>query len=128
MIGGPSAEMFVDSYNSVLHTNVGNNKLGTKYRAISKPGYVYTVNDANENYVTIPNTIDYNDYGSMYCGKDGVKVGGYWWLASPSSFTSKDMCNIYCHEAYLDFHGYSNNFCITPLVSLKSDFKVQIEL
>ena len=45
-IGGPSAEMYVASYNDVSHTQGGNYKLGATYRASNAPGYIYTLNGA----------------------------------------------------------------------------------
>ncbi|MCI8273576.1 MAG: hypothetical protein HFJ55_05800 [Clostridia bacterium] len=77
VIGSPSVEMFIDSYNSVPHTSVGNNVLGAKYRATKAPGYVYTVNNGSEVYLTSPDTVDYEGYGNMYCGLNGQK-GDVW--------------------------------------------------
>jgi hypothetical protein len=88
VIGAPSAEMFVDSYNRVPHT-IGNNELGAKYRATNTPGYVYTVDNANESYGTVTKTVDNKDYGNMYCD-----LKGEWWFSSPSSQEYLYMCSV----------------------------------
>jgi hypothetical protein len=132
VIGGPSAEMYVDSYNSVSHT-IGNNILRAKYRETDVPGYVYTVNESQgtiskEYYITESGILDYQDYGSMYCGMNGQMGSYYWWIASPSSYTTYIVCATGGNAATLSCSHYSTAHGVCPLVSLKSDFKVQIEL
>ncbi len=66
--------------------------MGATYRATNAPGYIYTLNGkqsniSNSDYSTGTDSIDYKGYNSMYAGKNGTK-SGYWWLASPSSYTS----------------------------------------
>ncbi|MCI8272820.1 MAG: hypothetical protein HFJ55_01910 [Clostridia bacterium] len=137
VIGGPSAEMYCDSYNSVSHAGVTNYTLGAKYSETQAPGYVYTVNGESpgagyDDCYTGKDTVDYKNYGSMYCGYQGSKGNYWWWIASPSSHgTSEDqVCVSSATDSYLIFgdyikHNYSYVFC--PLVSLRSDFKIQIE-
>ncbi|MCI8273895.1 MAG: hypothetical protein HFJ55_07460 [Clostridia bacterium] len=127
VIGSPSVEMYCDSYNSVQHPGVTNYRLEAKYRLTSVPGYVYTVNGGSEKEDTGPDTVDYKNYGSMYCGKDGVKGGYYWWLASPLSHFNYEMCAVYGNSADLASSSYSNTIGVLPLVSLRSDFTIQIE-
>ncbi|MCI8273380.1 MAG: hypothetical protein HFJ55_04790 [Clostridia bacterium] len=127
VIGSPSVEMYVDSYNDVSHT-IGNNSLGVRYRATNYSGYIYTVNGGSEEYSTSTDTVDYRNYGSMYCGKDGVKGTYYWWLASPSSFITNNMCYVHGQSAFLSSNNYSNICGICPIVSLKRDFTIEIEL
>ncbi|MCI8655193.1 MAG: hypothetical protein HFJ48_04910 [Clostridia bacterium] len=100
------------------------------YRATDYPGYEYiAVNNGNEISATNSDSLDYKDYGSMYCGKDGKKIAtGYWWLASPYSSTSQ------YYMAYIDNNGgrfqgaqYKGSWWLSPLVSLRSDFTIQIE-
>ncbi|MCI8272560.1 MAG: hypothetical protein HFJ55_00565 [Clostridia bacterium] len=133
VIGSPSVEMYCDSYNSVEHPGVTNYTLGARYRA-SAPGYIYTVNGGSpsstggSDYHTGNDTVDYKNYGSMYCGKDGAKGEYYWWLASPLSYyLDYVVCFVLGHLAYLNGSGYSNRYGICPLVSLRSDFTIQIE-
>ena len=109
-IGSPTAEMYVASYNQVSHTT-GNYKLGATYRATSYPGYIYTLNGkqstiSNSDYWTGNDTLDY--YNSMYCGKNGAPGSYYWWLASPSAYTSDGVCLVSGYAAYLS-NGDSSN-------------------
>ena len=134
-IGGPSAEMYVASYNDVAHTQAGNYKLGATYRETSCPGYIYTLNGkqstiSGEDYGTGTDTLDYKGYNSMYAGKNGSKIG-YWWLASPSSCSSNYVyvCYVNGNDARL---SSSYSACGTangagPLVSLPSTFTVEVE-
>ncbi|MCI8273532.1 MAG: Ig-like domain-containing protein [Clostridia bacterium] len=129
VIAGPSAEMYVDSYNSVPHT-IGNNTLRAIYSVSSYPGYMYKINNESASYSTNIDTIDYEDYGSMYAGKDGAKGPYYWWLVSPSSYNSNSVWYVHGLGAYLQSSKVNfsdSEDVITPLVSLKSDFTIQIE-
>jgi hypothetical protein len=132
VIGGPSIEMYCDSYNRVEHLGVTNYKLGVKYIELSAIGYIYTVNGESpssiggNDYWTGTDTVDYKNYGSMYCGKDGAKGNYNWWIASPSSINSNCVCNVYGY-AGLYYYGYSDTHGVSPLVSLRSDFTIQIE-
>jgi len=125
-IGGPSAEMYVASYNDVPHTK-GNYKLGATYRATSYPGYIYTLNGkqstiSNSDYSTGKDSIDNTGYNNMYS-----KSGTWWWLASPSSYASNCMCYVYGYSAYLDYYTYADAHGVGPLVSLPSTFTVEVE-
>ena len=129
-IGGPSVEMYVASYNQVSHTT-GNYKLGATYRETSYPGYIYTLNGkqstiSNDDYWIGDNTLDYKGYNSMYAGQNGTK-SGYWWLASPSSNDSSNVCIVYGNNAYLNSSYYNYAGGAGPLVSLKSGIQVEIE-
>ena len=129
-IGGPSVEMYVASYNQVSHTT-GNYTLGATYRAINAPGYIYTLNGkqstiSNDDYWIGDNTLDYKGYNSMYAGQNGTK-SGYWWLASPSSNDSSNVCHVYGNFASLNSSYYNYAGGAGPLVSLKSGIQVEIE-
>ena len=129
-IGGPSAEMYVASYNDVSHTQGGNYKLGATYRESSAPGYIYTLNGAqstisNSDYYTGTDSLDYKGYNSMYAGQNGSK-SGYWWLASPSSSNSGSVCIVNGSNAGLDYSAYGSSYGVGPLVSLKSGVPVEI--
>ena len=127
-IGSPTAEMYVASYNQVSHTT-GNYKLGATYRATSYPGYMYTVNGTLQNggCLTDNNTLDYTRYNSMYCGKNGSKEG-YWWLASPSSEYYNAICVVDGEHANLTNGPRSGTYGVCQLVSIKSDFEIEITL
>ncbi|MCI8273799.1 MAG: hypothetical protein HFJ55_06965 [Clostridia bacterium] len=112
VIGSPSVEMYCDSYNSVPHPGVTNYTLGAKYRATSHPGYIYTVNGSmstisNDDYYTGARTVDYKNYGSMYCGKDGDNGNYNWYLASPSSFGNGSMCYVNGGDMTNAYYGIS---------------------
>ena len=129
-IGGPSAEMYVASYNDVSHTQGGNYKLGATYRESSAPGYIYTLNGAqstisNSDYYTGTDSLDYKGYNSMYAGQNGSKTV-YWWLASPSSRSPSFVCLVYSYVADLNSSGYTSSHGVGPLVSLKSGVPVEI--
>ena len=127
VIGGPSAEMYVASYNDVPHTQAGNYTLGATYRATSDPGYIYKIDGTEQNngYYTNTDTLDYKGYNSMYAGINGSK-SGYWWLASPSSCSSLYMCTVIGNYALLHNSDCSNTKGVGPLVSLKSGVPVEI--
>ena len=124
-IGGPSTEMYCDSYNSVNHTT-GNYKLTCQYQTSSVPGYGYLVNGAAQNsgYYTNDNTLDTSGYSTMYC-----KSGGYYWcLASPSAYSSNFVCRVHGNHALLSGRndGYSA-IGVCPLVSLPSNIQLSIK-
>ena len=124
-IGGPSAEMYVASYNDVAHNNgTAKDKLSTEYRATRYPGYIYKVNGElnNSGWSTASNSIDNTGYSSMY-----VKSETWWWLASPSSNDSYNVCSVNGGNASLSNDYYNNMYGVGPLVSLPSDFTVEVE-
>lgn len=130
VIGGPSIEMYVKSYNQTHDKdNNGNDAIGCQYQTKDAPGYGYNVYGSiqNSGWNTNSNTLDYsNTYNSMYCGRNGSKTGG-WWIASPNAYGSIRLCYIYSSGAYLDQSRYYTNGGLSPLVSLKSDFQPKIE-
>lgn len=130
VIGGPSIEMYVKSYNQTHDKdNNGNDAIGCQYQTKDAPGYGYNVYGSiqNSGWNTNSNTLDYSDtYNSMYCGKKGRNTG-MWRLCSPNSFSSGVLCDIYGPSAYLDYGRYYIGEGLSPLVSLKSDFQPKIE-
>ena len=124
-IGGPSVEMYVKSYNQTH----GDNALGCQYQTHDAPGYGYKVKGTiqNSGWYTNSNTLDYSmTYKSMYCGQKGNKTG-YWWLASPSAYSSNVVCSVYGDNAYLSGDYYYGSNGVSPLVSLKSSFIPEVE-
>lgn len=131
VIGSPSVEMYVKSYNQVSHT-VGNYTLGATYRATSFPGYIYALNGAqstlsNNDYWTGTDSLDYSAYNSMYCGKNGSKGSYYTWLASPSAGDSGYVYNVDGDCADLGSGYYNGTYGVSPLVSLQSGILPEIE-
>ena len=130
VIGGPSIEMYVKSYNQTHDQDSnGNDSLGCQHQWDYTSGYGYKVfgDIKDSGWSTNKDTLDYsNTYNSMYCGKNGNKTG-YWWLASPSAEISTSMCIVFGNGASLDNYYYGSYLGLCPLVSLKPDFLVQIE-
>ena len=134
VIGGPSVEMYVKSYNEAYKgenlTNGTIYTLGANYSETDSPGYIYTVNGSksgNSDYYTADYTLDCTKFNSMYCGKNGSKIGNYWWLASPSAADDNGVCSVIYGYAGLHYSNYSYIKAVSPLVSLKSNFIPQVE-
>ena len=130
-IGSPTAEMYIASYNQVSHST-GIYILGATYRATNAPGYIYTLNGKQStisynDYYTGSNTLDYIGYNSMYCGRNGSTGNYYWLLASPSASDSNIVCRVNGYFAALYSSASSDTDGVCPLVSLKSDFQLEIE-
>ena len=124
-IGGPSVEMYVKSYNQTH----GDYALGCQYQTNNVPGYIYKVKDTiqNDGWGTNSDTLDYSmTYKSMYCGQNGKKTGA-WWLASPSARDSSNVCVVSGGNANLCHSISSNDYGVSPLVSLKSSFIPEVE-
>ena len=122
--------MYVKSYNQTHEKGEGqgNNELGYDYSETDSPGYIYIVNGEKQNndgYYTNNNILDYENYNSMYCGKNGTKTG-YWWLASPSARRSDYMCGEDGILTSLRVNTYKYYDGVDPLVSLKSSFIPEI--
>ena len=133
VIGGPSVEMYVKSYNQAYNGITDSNvyTLGATYRATYVPGYIYTLNGAqstisNSDYSTGNDSLNYTRYNSMYCGQNGKKTGN-WWLASPSAINSSLVCYVNGYGASLGDLIYSLGCGVSPLVSLKSSFIPEVE-
>lgn len=120
-IGGPSAEMYCDSYNSVKHTTNAH-VLTCNYQTEDAPGYGYLVDGTAQNsgWYTNSDTVDYVGYSSMYCGSNGSLGSYWWWQASPSSDGFDSMWIVGDEDATLrsNVRSMVNGLC--PLVSLKS--------
>ena len=136
VIGAPSVEMYVESYNQVPHIQAGEYMLGAIYRATYRPGYIYTIDGkqstiSNSDYSTGNNTLDNNGYNRLYTQK------AYWWLSSPSSFEDNALCTVEGRDVYHNTHlesssilsgsGIRNSNGLAYVVSLKSGITVEIE-
>ena len=125
VIGTPSVEIYVGSYNDVTHT-MGNFEYDVKYNSTPYPGYSYKYREFNsseftEVYYTPYNSIDYLGYWNMYFNSSNR---GSFYLSSPSSCKGSappDICGVH-QNAYLSYFAVNNSFVICPLVSLKSTF------
>ena len=126
--------MYVKSYNQAYNGITDSNvyTLGATYRATSAPGYIYTLNGAqstisNDDYWTGSDSLNYTRYNSMYCGQKGKKTAGVWWLASPSAYSSGNVCYVNGGNASLRNGTYDVGIGVSPLVSLKSSFIPEVE-
>ena len=122
-IGAPSVEMYVASYNDVAHNNgTAKGGLSTEYSTKDAPGYIYKIGGTAQNngWYTNNNTLDNQGYNNMY-----AKSVTYWWLASPSSNSSGNVCRVY--YSYLSNYYYKNPLGVGLLVSLPSTFTVEVE-
>ena len=122
LVGGASIEQWCKAYNK--QSAAKDHNITCEYRATSVPGYIYKVNDkqstvSNSDCSTVPNTIFGNDiYGAA--NKNGNKTNNpfydnsWWWLASPSSNRSNNVCNVngnysnlYRNNSYIDHFRFS---------------------
>ena len=122
VIGSPSLDMYVKSYNNVTsHTK----KLDYSYSEKSSYGYRFkptndSVLDNGYGRWTKAGTL-LKDLSGMYCVDKK-----YFWLASPSAFASNRVCEVDGDGAGLNGYLYNINYGICPIISLKSAFIPQI--
>ena len=145
VVGAPSVEMMFDSYNtkygltgetpdtSALSASTDRVKLFYQYpTTIDSNNYGYAVGPCKDS----SNEKKYYYYTSDYSVKTDSKVDSmyypgdnqYYWLASPSAFTTNDVLIVYCGGGGFVSNGNSYNtnaFC--PLVSLKSTVSLQLQ-
>lgn len=121
-IGGPSVEMYIDSYNQVPHTEAGNYTLRAIYSETDSPGYIYTIDGTiqNNGWTTNLETVDNIGYNSMYAQSEK-----YWWLTSPSSYNFNGICYVY--PSSLNYDGYNFTRAVEPIVCLKPAIRIEIE-
>ena len=130
-IGGPSAEMYCDSYNQVTHTSgaTGTDALTTSYQSTDVPGYIYQVNGEKQNNsgeATNSDTVDFSGYHGMYLANKTEKGEYHWWIASPSANNAASVCLVGGGLADLDGGNVSRTYGVCPAVSLKSGVQLEI--
>ncbi len=141
IVGAPSLEMMMDSYNTHYNltgdtpepgdiTSGGNRKkLFYKYEGTtetSKNGYqMGPAKDTEYGDITADYTIQTDPYiDSMYYPGDG----NWCWLASPSASYSNRVCTIaYNPSSHAGCNTYSSTNAFCPLVSIKSSFNLQLK-
>ena len=91
VIGSPSIEMYVASYNSVPHTE-GKHVLGLGYRYESDwvVGYTYKLDGVEYNRALPPLSLDGNRYSGLYCNST---YGGSMFFSSPTG-TDNGLCEL----------------------------------
>ena len=129
-IGGPSVEMYCDSYNQVTHTSgaTGTDALTASYQSTNVPGYIYQVNGEKQNsgWYTNSDTVDLSGYHGMYLCNQSAKGSYWWWLASPSAYDADGVCGVYGSNARLGSSFVTSTGGVCPAVSLKSGVRLDI--
>ena len=106
LVGAPSVEQWCKAYNK-QSAATGHN-ITAVYSSKNFPGYIFKVNNSQStvsgnDYATGNNTIWGNDiYGAA--GKNGDSSNpfySWWWIASPSSNLSTNVCHINGYSSYL---------------------------
>ncbi len=142
VVGSPSLEMFMDSYNTHYASIVGNatEPVASGERNASsertKLFYKYTTGDygykVGPGKTSAWNTYTDGNYtvqtdsaiDSMYYPGDSQ----YYWLASPSAGTSDRVMRVSCgYGGVAAYYTYNNSFALCPLVSLKSDVQLSLQ-
>ena len=119
VIGAPSVEMFLDSYNAKYPNS--SPKYTTAFRSAgqnySSPGYLYSNNNGSSYSYFYSGAIQTGDstVGGMY-----KNPNAYEWLASPLSASGDYyVCGVY-EDGGLDYDYWDGSYGVAPLVSLKS--------
>ena len=125
LVGGASVEQWCKAYNK----QSGSSKITCAYQETNTPGYIYKVNGTAQNsgWYTNNKTIVGNDiYGAAYTNKRSnnstYPFSSCWWfLASPSSYGSGNVCGVYSRRSdlnYFDSGEYSDRFSLLASVAL----------
>ena len=136
VIGAASMEMFIDSYNEYHKTNKTSGYQLVKCKWFDKTsenkskGYMYAVGETSEDYKYDQTTVHY--YGpktyfeidpyNLYTPRNGAV-----WIASPSVCKSENIYVSYSNVFNSLSYSYNTKVCICPIVSLKSDFQLEID-
>ena len=130
VIGSPSIEIYAKSFNQTHDKDDnGNEVLGYQYQTSSVIGYGYKMYGEIKNnglYMGCPISAGSEIYDYMYYGKNESKL---WWLASPSA--AYDDCSGLVDSngkgLGFSFANHKDSYGISPIISLKSSFKPQVE-
>lgn len=126
-IGGPSLEMYADSYNKTHNSNsliyTCTPTTGTSSTNTGN-GYFVGANGtySNSGWHTNNNAIDTLQNGIYMVSNK------YFWLASPAANHAGNVIQVRGYNAYVNGDNLSFNVGVCPLVSLKSDFQIKIEI
>ena len=139
VVGAPSLEMWVDSYNAFLASNpvtgystynctvtqdTTNGPKGANNGYGYYIGYNNTYEESTSGWYTSSNTlVNPNSYTSTEL-KDRVcawnKGSGYYWLASPSAYNANYVMLVLGASSFVDNYYYDSYYAFCPLVSIKS--------
>ena len=127
-IGGPGLEMYVDSYNQTHGANslvyTCNTSTNGTYSTNSGKGYFVGADGSyvNNGWYTNRNTID-SAQNEIY-----MKANTYTWLASPPARNTNYVSTVNGYYAVVDYGRLYVACGVCPLVSLKSDTEIKIEI
>ena len=136
VVGSPSLEMYVKSYNAYLDANPdlekngGTNKaekLACEYVTSGYSAKGYRIGFLNTDKGSWANTGYYQAENSLIkptTAADKMYNPGsstYYWLASPSAYDSNTLMYVDGNISRVGGSGYGDNLAVCPLVSLKSD-------
>ena len=123
VIGGPSIELFLASYNANYNSEYSANFNLNKEldSSCTKPGYLYSNGTGYTTYYysAIPSA---NAGEGMY-----VNTGRSEWLASPQSAGWDYYVCIVDYNGGLGFEYWDRSWCVAPLVSLKPGVNLTVE-
>ena len=128
VIGGPSLEMYADSYNQTHEENslvyTCNTSTNGTYSTNNEKGYFIGVKGSysNNGWYTETQTID-NSQNIIY-----IKENKFTLLASPSAIDVNYVSIVNGQNRRVSYDDFQNTFVVRPLVSLKSDIEIKIEI
>lgn len=141
VVGAPSLEMYVDSYNAYLDAhpglvkNEGTNpaeKLACEYVTSGYAAQGYRIGFLNTNKDSWANTGYYQGNNSLIAPTTladkmyNPGSGRYYWLASPSANFGSNVIFVNGLSSIVSSNRSSNDNALCPLVSLKSGVKLTI--
>ena len=112
-IGSPSVEMYMRAYNIWKDNNENTTTLVNKVESANG----YSVG-ANGEYA---NSGSYTNHSTIQSGPNNIFMTAgphYWWLASPSSYGSGNMPDVYGGNANVGSGYYDSTIGICPIVPL----------
>ncbi len=137
VVGAPSLEMMMDSYNAHYGLNEESMNTGTLdgstraklFYKYNSGDYGYMVGPSNSSSATDGYYYSTSNY-SVPSDSDIDRVyypGAWYWLASPSAYSNFVMSVFFTYGGYVHTSGYNyaNAFC--PLVSLKSNVQLSLK-
>lgn len=145
--GGPSYEMYVDSYNTLTHDFVNLNSevkgkdLGYSFSLVEPMkysnqklcaayGFLFEgepskASNANGEILTGSNTIDYQSRNALYTGGSHNSQGG-WFMVSPGKYFDECLCVVDYNNATLSqTYFYSANLTYAPLICVKDGVSLE---
>jgi hypothetical protein len=142
VVGSPSLEMYVDSYNAYLDSHSGlyvngstttlAEKLACEYVTSGYGAKGYRIGFLSVASSSWDNTGYYPNENSLISSSEANGMynpgsGKYYWLASPSAFISDRVMGVDGNLSLVGTRNYSSYVAFCPLVSLKSGVKLELK-